>query len=125
MIEKINLAAKLAQFPESWSPRIIAELNGQHVKVVKLAGDFVWHHHDDEDELFLVIAGQLTMGYRDTSGAEQTLVVDAGEFVVIPRGVEHCPSADVETHVLLFEPAGTINTGNLNSERTVTHPQRL
>ena len=125
MVEKINLAEKLEQFSDTWSPKIVAELNGQHLKLVKLAGDFVWHHHDEEDELFLVVAGRLSMDYREESGTERHLELEPGEFIVIPRGIEHRPSAPEETHVLLFEPAGTVNTGNVHSERTVAHPQRL
>ena len=116
----INLAEKLARFDEHWSPRVIAELNGQHVKLAKLHGEFVWHHHADEDELFLVLSGQLRMELRD--GVE---IVRPGELIVIPRGVEHRPCADEEVTVLLFEPAGTLNTGNVRSERTVDRPQRL
>lgn len=113
-VEKVNLAEKLALFEEQWSPRIVGELNGQQVKVVKVQGEFVWHHHDHEDELFLVLSGRLRMQLRD-----KELVIEEGELVVIPRGVEHRPVADGETHILLFEPATTLNTGNVRSERTV------
>ncbi|MEX0692162.1 MAG: cupin domain-containing protein [Gemmatimonadales bacterium] len=109
----INLAEKLALIPEPWSPRIVAELNGQHVKLVKLHGEFVWHHHAAEDELFLVLKGRLTMHFRD-----RVVSVGSGECIVVPRGVEHKPVADEEVHVLLFEPAGTVNTGNVGGERT-------
>ena len=113
-VEKVNLAEKLAMFDERWSPRIVGELNGQQVKLVKVAGEFVWHHHDHEDELFLVVKGSLTMELRD-----KVLEIGEGEFVIVPRGVEHRPVAHQETHILLFEPAGTLNTGNVRNERTV------
>lgn len=119
-MEKINLAAKLARFDETWSPRIVAELNGQHVKLAKLAGEFVWHRHDGEDELFLVLKGRLTMCFRD-----RDVVLAPGELLVVPRGVEHLPVADEGTEVLLFEPAGTLNTGNVRNERTVDRPERV
>lgn len=113
-MEKIDLAQKLSQFSEHWSPRIVAELNGQEVKVAKLQGDFVWHHHDREDELFLVLSGRLQMRFRD-----RDVWLEPGEMIVVPRGIEHCPVAPEEVHILLFEPAGTRNTGNLENERTV------
>jgi mannose-6-phosphate isomerase-like protein (cupin superfamily) len=112
-LEKVNIARKLALFDERWSPKIVGELNGQHVKLVKLLGEFVWHHHDDEDELFLVVKGRFRMEYRDRSEW-----IEAGEFVVVPRGVEHRPVAEEEAHVMLFEPAGTVNTGNAMGEMT-------
>lgn len=116
----INLGEKLASFQTHWDPKIIGELNGQHVKLAKLAGEFVWHAHVDADELFFVLAGTLQMQYRD-----RTVTVDEGELVIVPRGVEHCPRAENEVHVLLFEPAGTINTGDAGGDRTVADPQRL
>jgi mannose-6-phosphate isomerase-like protein (cupin superfamily) len=119
-MEKVNLAAKLARFSEHWSPKIVGELNGQHVKLAKLKGEFVWHHHDDEDELFLVIKGRLRMELRSGD-----ITIEEGEFLVVPRGVEHRPVADEEVHVLLFEPASTLNTGNVTSERTVADLERL
>jgi mannose-6-phosphate isomerase-like protein (cupin superfamily) len=109
----INLSQKLSLFTEFWSPRIVGELNDSHIKLVKLKGEFVWHHHDDEDELFLVLKGTLTIKLRD-----QDLVISEGEFVIIPKGVEHCPVAAEEVHVMLIEPKGTLNTGNVNNERT-------
>jgi mannose-6-phosphate isomerase-like protein (cupin superfamily) len=112
-MEVINIAERLASFDEPWQPRIIAELNGQHVKVVKLEGSFVWHHHEDEDELFLVVKGELTIEFRD-----RNVVLREGELCVVPRGVEHRPVASGEVHVLLFEPASTLNTGNVENERT-------
>ena len=119
-LERIDLAEKLAGFDERWSPRIVAELNGQHVKLVKLEGEFIWHSHAEEDELFLVLKGQLTIELRD--GA---VVLGPGQMAVVPRGVQHRPVADGEVHVLLFEPAGTLNTGDVRNERTVEEPKRL
>lgn len=117
---KVSLREKLAQFAEHWSPKIVAELNGQHVKVVKLKGEFVWHHHAGEDELFLVLEGTLHLEFRD-----RTVTLRPGEMIVVPRGVEHRPVAPEEAAVLLFEPAGTLNTGNVVSDRTVDDPERL
>ncbi len=117
-MEKVNLQDKLSRIPEFWTPRIVGELNGQHVKLAKLAGEFIWHHHETEDELFLVLKGRLLMRLRD-----QDVVIGEGEFFIVPRGVEHLPVAEGETHVLLFEPAGTLNTGNVVNERTVAAPR--
>jgi mannose-6-phosphate isomerase-like protein (cupin superfamily) len=119
-MEKINLADKLAQFSDHFQPKIVGALNGQEVKLVKFAGPFVWHHHDDEDELFLVVSGRFRMELRD-----RTIELAAGEMLVVPRGVEHRPVADEEVAVLLFEPAGTLNTGNVRNERTVEQPQAI
>jgi mannose-6-phosphate isomerase-like protein (cupin superfamily) len=119
-MDKINLAEKLSRFDDPWSPRIVAELNGQQVKLVKLEGEFIWHHHDDEDELFLVLAGTLRMEFRD-----RAVEIGPGELIVVPRGVEHRPCADGEVHVLLFEPASTLNTGNVIGDRTVEHLERV
>lgn len=119
-VERIDLREKLARFDERWSPRVVAELNGQHVKLAKLEGEFVWHAHVDEDELFLVLEGRLRIELRD--GAVE---LGPGQMVVVPRGVEHRPVAAGEVHVLLFEPAGTLNTGNVRDERTVDEPERL
>jgi mannose-6-phosphate isomerase-like protein (cupin superfamily) len=124
-MQKVSLAEKFAAFPDHWSPRIVAELNGQHVKLAKFQGDFVWHHHDHEDELFLVVRGAFRMDYREESGAERSLEIATGEFVVVPKGMEHRPCAKEEVHVLLFEPAGTLNTGNVRTDRTVDAPQFL
>ena len=118
--DKVNLSEKLQQFTERWSPRIVGELNGQHVKLVKLEGEFVWHHHEREDELFLVLRGHLSIHLRD-----RIIELDEGEFSIIPRGVEHKPVAAVETHVLLLEPSSTLNTGNVRNGRTVEVPERL
>jgi mannose-6-phosphate isomerase-like protein (cupin superfamily) len=119
-MDKINLTEKLSLFDDYWHPRIIAELNGQQVKVAKLKGEFEWHHHEQEDELFLVIKGHLTIKLRD-----RDVLLEEGECVVVPRGVAHKPVAGEEAHVLLFEPATTVNTGNIRSERTVESPERL
>jgi mannose-6-phosphate isomerase-like protein (cupin superfamily) len=112
-MDKVNLAEKLASFSEQWQPRIVGELNGQHVKVVKLQGEFVWHQHEAEDELFLVLTGAMTIQLRD-----RDVELQSGEFFIVPRGVEHRPVAVEEAEVLLFEPAGTLNTGNVENERT-------
>jgi mannose-6-phosphate isomerase-like protein (cupin superfamily) len=112
-MEKVNLRDKLDLFKEHWSPKIVGELNGQQVKLVKFRGPFVWHHHDHEDELFLVVKGRFRMEFRD-----RDLWLEEGEFLIVPRGVEHRPVADEEAHVLLFEPASTLNTGNVRNERT-------
>lgn len=119
-MNKINLAEKLALFREHWSPKIVAELNGQHVKLVKFQGEFVWHHHEHEDELFLVVEGGFRMDFRDRS-----VELRAGEMIVVPRGVEHRPVAEREVSVLLFEPAATVNTGSAGGERTVAQPARI
>ena len=120
-MRKINIASELARFSETWSPRIVAELNGQHVKLVKFEGEFVWHHHDEEDELFLVVQGRLRMRLRD-----RDIMLDPGEFLVVPRGVDHLPVAEGgEVQVLLFEPASTLNTGNVRNERTIDSPVKL
>lgn len=118
MIRKVNLVEKLSQFTEYYSPKIVGEVNDAHVKIVKLQGEFVWHHHDNEDELFLVVKGQLRMRYLE-DGVEREMEIGPGEFVVIPRGTEHLPSAEEETHILLLEPKSTLNTGNVHNERTV------
>ena len=118
MIQKVNLAEKLSRFTEYYSPKIVGEVNDAHVKVVKLKGEFVWHHHDHEDELFLVVKGQLRMRYLE-DGAEREMNVGPGEFVIIPRGTEHLPSAEEEVHIVLLEPKSTLNTGNVRNERTV------
>ena len=120
-IEKINLAEKFNQIQDYWNPRIAGELNGQQVKLAKFKGEFEWHHHEHEDEFFLVIGGQFEMHLRD-----EIVVLNPGECIVIPKGVEHKPVAPVEAEVLMFEPATTVNTGNLeNSERTRTDLERL
>jgi mannose-6-phosphate isomerase-like protein (cupin superfamily) len=120
VVEKVNLAEKLARFDERWQPKIVAELNDTHVKVVKTDGEFVWHHHDEEDELFLVVSGRLRMQLRDGD-----IVLEPGELLVVPRGVEHCPVGEGETHVVLIEPRTTLNPGTVRYERTVEEPDRL
>ncbi len=119
-MEKVNLADKFGRFSDHWSPKVVGELNGQHVKLVKFQGEFVWHHHDHEDELFLVVRGSFRMEFRD-----RATDLHAGEFLIVPRGVEHRPVAAEEVEVLLFEPAGTLNTGNAGGHRTVATPEHL
>lgn len=119
-IEVVNLAQKFGAFSEYWSPRIAGELNDSYLKLAKLKGEFVWHQHEAEDELFLVVKGHLLIKLRD-----RDLALSEGEFVVIPRGVEHCPVADQEAQVILLEPKTTLNTGDVVSERTVTDPQHI
>jgi mannose-6-phosphate isomerase-like protein (cupin superfamily) len=118
MICKVNLAEKFSRFTEYYSPKIVGEVNDAYVKIVKLHGEFVWHHHDNEDELFLVLKGQLRMRYLEDE-TERELMIGPGEFVIMPRGTEHLPSAEEEVHLLLLEPKSTLNTGNVRNERTV------
>jgi mannose-6-phosphate isomerase-like protein (cupin superfamily) len=120
LVDKVNLASKLALFHDHWSPKLVGELNGQQVKLVKFRGEFVWHHHDHEDELFLVVKGRFRIEFRDRS-----VWLEEGEFLIVPRGIEHRPVAEDEVHVLLFEPAGTLNTGDVEDERTVREPGRI
>ena len=112
-IEKVSLSEKLGSFQEHWSPKIVGELNDSYVKLAKLKGEFIWHHHETEDELFLVVKGRLLIKLRD-----RDINLEEGEFVIIPRGVEHLPIADEEAHVVLLEPKSTLNTGNVVNERT-------
>ena len=119
-IGKVNIREKLALFHDHWSPKIVGELNGQHVKLVKFQGEFVWHKHDHEDELFLVIKGMFRMEYRDSY-----VWLEEGEFLIVPRGMEHRPVAEEEVHVLLFEPVGTLNTGEVKNQQTVEDPQSI
>ena len=119
-MEKVNLAQKFSKFQDYWSPRVVGEINDSHVKLVKLKGEFVWHHHETEDELFLVVKGRLLIKLRD-----QDILLEEGEFVIIPRGVEHLPIAEEEAHVLLLEPKTTLNTGNVENERTVVDLERI
>ena len=119
-LEKVNLAEKFGLFRDHWTPRVVGSLNGQHVKVVKLLGEFVWHHHQEADELFLVVKGSMRLELRDGS-----VDLAAGDFLIVPRGVEHRTVADKEAWVMLFEPAGTINTGNVREPRTVDDPSAL
>lgn len=118
-MEKVRLADKFAQIQAFWTPKIVGELNGQHVKLARITGSFDWHHHDEEDELFLVVEGSMRMDFRDRS-----VELGPGEMLIVPRGVEHRPVAEDEARTLLFEPASTRNTGNLINERTV-EPERI
>ena len=119
-MEKINLADKLGQFAAHWQPRVVGELNGQHVKLVKFQGSFDWHHHESEDELFLVVRGAFRMEFRD-----RVVELGEGELLIVPHGVEHRPVADAECAVLLFEPAGTLNTGNVRTDKTLDALERI
>jgi mannose-6-phosphate isomerase-like protein (cupin superfamily) len=120
MIEKVNLKEKFGQFSDHWNPRVAGELNGQQVKLAKFKGDFVWHKHEQEDEMFLVIKGSFKMELRD-----KTLEIQEGEFIIIPRGVEHRPVAEQEVEVMLFEPASTLNTGDQQNELTRNKLEKL
>jgi mannose-6-phosphate isomerase-like protein (cupin superfamily) len=119
-IRKVNLTELFGRFQDYWSPKVVGTVNDSLVKLVKLKGEFVWHHHEKQDELFLVVKGTLRLKLRD-----KDLVLGPGEFAIIPHGVEHLPVADEETHVLLFEPTSTLNTGNVRNERTVPELDRL
>jgi len=123
-MDKVNLAQKLSLFSDYYSPRIAGEINDQYVKLVKLKGEFVWHHHDVEDELFLVLNGTLRMMVKE-DGREREIRVGEGEFIIMPHGVEHKPVADEEVHLMLLEPKTTLNTGNLRNERTVEKLQTV
>jgi mannose-6-phosphate isomerase-like protein (cupin superfamily) len=121
-MEKINLNEKLALIKDHWNPRIVAELNGQYLKLVKFQGPFTWHHHEHEDEMFFVVKGRFRMDFReanDGSNSERSVWIEPGEFIVVPRGVEHRPVAEEEAEVLLFEPVATLNTGNVRDDFTV------
>ena len=113
MNDVINIGQKFAQFSDHWNPRLVAELNGQHVRLVKFQGEFTWHQHDLEDEMFLVVKGEFDIRFRD-----RTQRLRAGEFIIVAHGIEHCPYAEHEVHVMLFEPASTVNTGNVREART-------
>lgn len=123
-MDKINLNEKLTQINEHWKPHVVGDLNNQQVKLVKFQGPFTWHHHDNEDELFLVVRGRFRMEYRE-AGGERAMWIEPGELVIVPRGIEHRPVAEEEAHVLLFEPATTLNTGNVENEFTVHQLARL
>jgi len=125
MMNKINIAEKFSKISEYWKPYIAAELNGQHVKLDKLKGEFVFHHHEHEDELFLVVKGRFRMEFRDAALRERHEWIEEGEFIVVPRGVEHRPVAPEECWILLFEPASTLNTGNVVNERTLPQLERV
>ena len=120
MVKKVNLAEKFARFQEYWQPKIAGELNDSFVKLVKFKGEFVWHHHEAEDELFLVVKGRMTIKFRDGD-----LVLNEGEFVIVPKGVEHMPVAEEEVWVILLEPKSTLNTGNVKNERTMENLERI
>ena len=120
VIEKVNIGKKFSLFHDHWSPKIVGEINDSHVKLAKLKGEFVWHHHDHEDEMFLVIKGSLKMKLRDGD-----MQLNEGEFVIIPKGVDHLPVAEEEVHLLLLEPKSTLNTGNVLNERTVNRPDHI
>jgi len=124
-MHKVNIAEKFAKITEFWKPYVGADLNGQQVKFDKLKGEFVFHHHDHEDELFLVVKGRFRMEYRDEQGRDRHEWIEEGEFIVVPRGVEHRPVADEECWLLLFEPASTLNTGNVVNERTQPELERV
>ena len=119
-MRSVNLAEKFRLFDEYWSPKIVGELNDAYVKLVKVKGEFVWHHHETEDELFFVVKGRLLLKFRD-----REVWVEEGEFVIVPRGVEHLPVAAEETHVMLLEPKSTLNTGNVRNDRTVSKLDRI
>jgi len=119
-METINLKEKFSRFSDYTNPRVIGEINDMQVKAVKLKGEFIWHRHEVEDELFLVVKGTLRMKFRDREA-----IVREGEFVIVPKGVEHCPAADEEVHIVLIEPKSTLNTGNIVNERTVAQPERI
>jgi len=123
-MEKVSLEQKFSLFTEHYSPKIIGEVNDAYVKLVKLQGEFMWHHHENEDELFSVVKGTLRMQVRE-NGAEREFIVNPGEFIIIPRGIEHLPSADEETHIMLLEPKTTLNTGNVENERTLHELQQI
>lgn len=120
MMDKVNLQEKLESFTAHWQPKIVGELNGQYVKLVKFVGPFVWHHHETEDEMFMTLRGRFRMEFRD-----RDVWIEEGEFIIVPRGVEHRPVADEEAHVLLFEPVSTLNTGNTENEMTVQELERI
>jgi mannose-6-phosphate isomerase-like protein (cupin superfamily) len=119
-METINLKEKLSGVTDYWTPKIVGELNHSYVKIVKLRGEFVWHHHEHEDEMFLVVAGTLRMCFRDGEK-----IIKPGEFIIVPRGVEHMPVADDDVHLVLFEPKTTLNTGNIQNERTHQELERI
>ena len=124
-MSKVNIAEKFSKISEYWKPYVGAELNGQCVKFDKLKGEFVFHHHDHEDELFLVVKGRFRMEYRDKDHSERHQWIEEGEFIVVPRGVEHRPVAEEECWILLFEPSSTLNTGNVVNERTIQELERV
>lgn len=124
-MDKINLQQKFALFSDHWHPKMIGELNQFAVKIVKAKGEFVWHHHDQEDELFFVVKGRLLMQIREAPESQRDIWVEEGELIIIPHGLEHRPVAEEEVHLMLLEPLTTVNTGNVQSERTVTQLENL
>jgi mannose-6-phosphate isomerase-like protein (cupin superfamily) len=124
-MEKINLQQKFTLFSDYWNPKIVGEVNQFGVKIVKVKGEFVWHHHDEEDELFFVVKGRLLMQVREESGEQRDIWVEEGELIIIPHGVEHRPVAEEETHLMLLEPTTTVNTGTVQNERTVLDVEHL
>jgi len=119
-MDKVNLAECFARFADHWSPKVVGQVDDYEIKLVKIEGEFVWHKHDDADEMFLVVEGRLRIRLRD-----RDVALEAGEFFVVPRGIEHCPAAEAECQMLLFERQGVINTGDVEDERTVRQPERL
>ena len=119
-MEKVNLAEKFTLFDEYWSPKIVGEVQGMHVKIAKLKGEFVWHQHENEDEMFFIVKGRLQLKFRD-----HDVWLNEGEFCIVPRGMEHLPVAEEEVHLMMIEPAGTLNTGNVQNERTVANLQQI
>ena len=124
-MQKLNLQEKLSLINDHWNPRIAGELNGQYVKLVKFQGPFTWHHHDNEDELFMVVKGRFRMDYRDEENSEKETWIEEGEMIIVPRRVEHRPFAEEECHVLLFEPVSTLNTGNVDDQFTRKHLENI
>jgi mannose-6-phosphate isomerase-like protein (cupin superfamily) len=124
-LTKVSLSEKFSLFQDHYSPKIVGELNDSYVKVVKLQGEFVWHHHENEDEMFLVVKGCLFMGLQEAGGIEREIAIYPGEFIIIPKGVEHKPRADEETHIVLLEPKSTLNTGNIRGAMTVEQLERI
>ena len=124
-MNKVNIAEKFQHIHEYWKPYIAAELNGQAVKLDKLKGEFIWHHHEHEDEMFLVVKGRFRMEYRDKDFRDRHIWIEEGEFIVVPRGVEHRPVAKEEAWIMLFEPASTLNTGNVENEMTLRELERV
>jgi mannose-6-phosphate isomerase-like protein (cupin superfamily) len=119
-VNKINIDEKLSLFKELWNPKIVGELNGQHIKLAKLKGEFIWHKHDNEDEMFLVLNGKLKIEFRN-----KTEIISKGEFIIVPKGIEHRPIADKEVSIMLFEPVSTVNTGEFNNQMTKNKLENL
>ncbi len=122
---KVNLAEKFSMISEYYKPKLVGELNGQHVKIAKLKGEFIWHKHENEDEMFLIIKGKLLMELRAANSEIRIIELNEGEFLIVPKGVEHKPVVEKEVHLMLFEPAGTLNTGDTENERTVRDVEKI